>query len=169
MLELYSPLLLFSTHLSHTHTHAAVLLSGPDHPEVSLVLDRLADVIRARDAPEGLAGAGLSGDSNEGALMASRRNGGTISWWRGSSLTSRGSSWFESAPSMRSFSRSRSIHDTRGGLGVSLVFSSFFYPHFNTMLFASVCICGLDLDLDLIFFSFFFFFILPYMSKSTVR
>lgn len=115
-----------------------------DHPEVALVLDRLAEVIRARDAVsvcdegdrrvdggdkddlggqggKGGRGGGGSGGGDGGGggpenmLTASRRNGMALSWWRGSSLTSRGSSWFESAPSVRG---SLSMHDSRG-MGMS--------------------------------------------------
>lgn len=68
------------------------------------MLDRLADVIRTRDgfkgsneadpalalSREGAAGFGGEYLSTGGSLTASRRNGGPLSWWRDSSLTSRG-------------------------------------------------------------------------------
>lgn len=110
------------------------------------MLDRLAEVIRARDATSvsaaaaaapptggtgrpssfppsrtrtrtrsgvgvgvgvGVGTGAFGGDedaehsASETLLTTSRRNGMGLSWWRGSSLTSRGSSWFESAPSVR--------------------------------------------------------------------
>ncbi|CAM9794968.1 unnamed protein product, partial [Pylaiella littoralis] len=94
-------------------------LYGLGHPEVSMVLDKLADVIRARDAasicppnsndhehpPGAGAGAGAGGGgggSYHHSLTASRRNGMSQSWWdTRSSITSRGSDWFGSGHNSR--------------------------------------------------------------------
>lgn len=87
-----------------------------DHPEVALVLDRLAEVMRARDAAsadsEGTSN-NTNPDNNTNTLMASYRNNGmgNSAWWRETSLTSRGSSWFESNPS------TRGSYTMRGGGG----------------------------------------------------
>lgn len=68
-------------------------ITAIDHIEVTLVLDRLADVIRASEGFQGSheadMGTGLGVMASGGSTSASR-NGGPLSWWRDNSLTSRG-------------------------------------------------------------------------------